>query len=295
MFKKLLALLLIPSLAFGQAASSVIAEKPIIQGATGVQVVVTGTGEIRLVTSADTTAKGFYLDSSTGNLTSVGSAGIGSATSALGTIFANIVQASTGSNLDLKARNGNVRMFAIGSDSTPVETWRFSSDGTFTQEATNGGDIVISKNGSGLRKSGTGDALFLSGGSSINSSAAGGNLALYGATSGGSQGTAYLYGGNQTTGNVILQNTNASAEIRFLNASSVTNWKMVNDGTFIGAGTGSIGWSVVDGTNNTACTSQCTSPAIFGFELTGDTAFPIVGFVGPAAATADICLCAGAS
>jgi hypothetical protein len=29
--------------------------------------------------------------------------------------------------------------------------------------------------------------------------------------------------------------------------------------------------------------------------LTGDTAFPIINFVGPADATADICLCAGAS
>ena len=56
-----------------------------------------------------------------------------------------------------------------------------------------------------------------------------------------------------------------------------------------------LGWAVVDGTNNTACNTQCTSAAVFGFALTGDTAFPIINFVGPADATADICLCAGAS
>lgn len=161
MFKKLLALLLIPSLAFGQAASSVIAEKPIIQGATGVQVVVTGTGEIRFVTSADTTAKGFYIDSSTGNFTSVGGAGIatgittgsfsplatgtysqGTLTNAYLNVFTNGVQAATGQNLDLRARNGNVDMYGIAADSTPLRRWRFKSTGELEQDATNGGDIV---------------------------------------------------------------------------------------------------------------------------------------------------------
>lgn len=73
----LLSLLIFPLLALAQTeASSVSGEKPTIQGRTGVQILVTGTGEIRFVTSADTTAKGFYIDSSTGNLTAVGGAGL---------------------------------------------------------------------------------------------------------------------------------------------------------------------------------------------------------------------------
>ena len=54
-----------------------------------------------------------------------------------------------------------------------------------------------------------------------------------------------------------------------------------------------LGWAVVDGTDNTACTAQCTSAAVFGFDLAAGASAPVL--VGPAGATADICLCAGSS
>ncbi len=54
-----------------------------------------------------------------------------------------------------------------------------------------------------------------------------------------------------------------------------------------------LGWAVVDGADNTACTSQCTSAAIFGFNLAAGATAPVI--VGATDATADICLCAGGS
>ena len=60
-------------------------------------------------------------------------------------------------------------------------------------------------------------------------------------------------------------------------------------GTLIGSGTGSLGWSVQTGVN-TACTTTCTSPAVFGVDSGGGGLI-----VGPADATAEECLCAGAS
>lgn len=54
-----------------------------------------------------------------------------------------------------------------------------------------------------------------------------------------------------------------------------------------------LGWSVVDGTDNTACTSQCTSAAVFGLNLSAGATAP--NMVGASDATADICLCAGGS
>lgn len=64
-------------------------------------------------------------------------------------------------------------------------------------------------------------------------------------------------------------------------------------GSFNSTNTGSLGWAVVDGTDNTACTSQCTNAAVFGFNLAAGATAPVL--VGPADTTADICLCAGSS
>lgn len=57
--------------------------------------------------------------------------------------------------------------------------------------------------------------------------------------------------------------------------------------------TGDLGWAVVDGTDNTACTSQCTSAAVFGLDLAAGATAPVI--VGATNANADICLCAGSS
>jgi hypothetical protein len=53
-------------------------------------------------------------------------------------------------------------------------------------------------------------------------------------------------------------------------------------------GTGDFDWTIQSGAN-TACTTTCTSPAVFGFD-TGTNVL-----VGPGDATADTCICAGSS
>ena len=59
-------------------------------------------------------------------------------------------------------------------------------------------------------------------------------------------------------------------------------------GTMIGAGTGSIGWTLVSAANQ-ACTTTCVTPCVMGQETTSKA------FLACSDATADICLCAGAS
>lgn len=59
-------------------------------------------------------------------------------------------------------------------------------------------------------------------------------------------------------------------------------------GEFSSSDTADLGWSVQSGAN-TACTTTCTSAAVVGFDAGTGT------IVGPADATADDCLCAGAS
>lgn len=55
----------------------------------------------------------------------------------------------------------------------------------------------------------------------------------------------------------------------------------------------SLGWTYVTGAN-TACTTTCgLAQAVFGVDLAGGATAPVL--VGPTAATADACICAGAA
>ena len=67
------------------------------------------------------------------------------------------------------------------------------------------------------------------------------------------------------------------------------------EGTMTGQGGAgkSLGWTYVTGAN-TACTTTCgISAAVFGVDLAGGATAPVL--VGPAAATADACICTGAA
>ena len=61
-------------------------------------------------------------------------------------------------------------------------------------------------------------------------------------------------------------------------------------GELLGGGTATLGWAVKAGAN-TACTTTCITPCVFGVN----TAATEADIVGCADATADECLCAGAS
>lgn len=67
---------------------------------------------------------------------------------------------------------------------------------------------------------------------------------------------------------------------------------IVGAGEITSTGTGSLGWSYVTGAN-TACTTTCTSAAVFGVDLAAGASSPVI--VAANSATADACVCAGAS
>jgi hypothetical protein len=94
------------------------------------------------------------------------------------------------------------------------------------------------------------------------------------------------------TGTDVTISVDASEIIQASNAVNVAG-AITNNSTITSSATGSLGWAVVDGTDDTACTSQCTSAAVFGFNLAAGATAPVL--VGPSDATADICMCAGSS
>lgn len=125
-------------------------------------------------------------------------------------------------------------------------------------------------------------SLCLTGGGLCNSAGRGGYLFLSGADVGGAN-----------SGGVTL---NGVANIRFTTTQNDTLALTLNTsqaaifaGAVTSTATGSLGWSVVAGAN-TACTTTCTGAAVFGQNT--DAAGIIVG---PSDATADVCVCAGAS
>lgn len=161
-------------------------------------------------------------------------------------------------------------------------------------------DITFNKVTAYLRHA-TSDAadtgrVVITGGGNVLDTARGAYLQLDGNEAGGA-GVVTLYSGNVATSDVAI---GASDDIIF-EAIGGTDTLVLDvatqAATFTGAvtssATGALGWAVVDGTDNTACTSQCTSAAVFGFNLAAGATAPVI--VGPSDATADICMCAGAS
>lgn len=103
--------------------------------------------------------------------------------------------------------------------------------------------------------------------------------------------------GGQTTGQLTFYT--AGAEVARINAagnlgigSNAPGYKLdVNGG--IRSIVDDLGWSVVDQTDNQACTTGCASACVFGIQNATGTA--VTSLVSCSDATADLCLCAGAS
>lgn len=105
---------------------------------------------------------------------------------------------------------------------------------------------------------------------------------------GGQTGSAQIEAGN--VANATIQFRGGGAQRGTIDGATGA---MVMTSTIRSSATASLGWSVVDGTDNTTCESQCTSAAVFGFNLSAGATAPVL--VGTTDATADICVCAGAS
>jgi hypothetical protein len=173
----------------------------------------------------------------------------------------------------------------VDADAQRLHTWDASSDTALTQTFGDGGTTAsqVLDISSGTADGDDDTILRLSGGGAYSNTGSRG-AALY---LGGDQANndAILNAGATAGGDVVLS-APASDGIIYMQQAGATKWTFGTAGTMIGAGTASIGWAVVAGAN-TACTTTCVTPAVFGLD--GTT------LVGPSDATADICLCAGAS
>ena len=97
--------------------------------------------------------------------------------------------------------------------------------------------------------------------------------------------------GNAAGGNILIKTSDAGASGTALQ-SLTTKFTIAASGTFIAAGN-DLGWTVVDQTDNQACTTGCTSACVFGIANATGTA--VTNIVSCSDTTADLCLCAGSS
>lgn len=110
-----------------------------------------------------------------------------------------------------------------------------------------------------------------------------------GGAAGSSRGACAIAYGNETAdqGTLDLQAGNAGGAIK-LTVAGGTKFTVNATGELIGAGTATIGWALVSAANQ-ACSTTCVTPCVMGQETTSKA------FLACSDATADICLCAGAT
>lgn len=117
-----------------------------------------------------------------------------------------------------------------------------------------------------------------------------GNLCFSGGGNTGSQGRgSYVCSNGNESSNGALQIAEGSNG----GGVAITSGTTTTTGTFTSSRATDFGWAIVDQTDNQACTTGCTSAAVFGINLAAGATAPVI--VGPSDATADVCLCAGAS
>lgn len=190
---------------------------------------------------------------------------------------------SAGSTI-LDARNDPQRLFTFNGSSDTIMTLNWGDGGTTASQT-----MTIA---SGNADADDDSLLYLSGG---------GAYALD-----GSRGAGLVLGGDQANNDAVLNaGLNSGGDVVvtapasngnfYVQTAGATKWTVDSTGTLIGGGTATIGWTVTSISANVACSTRCTTPAVMGFGLTTDSAFPVTGFFDGASASSDICLCAGAS
>lgn len=251
--KSLIAILLLPVLAFGQpAVTNIVADNPIIQATTGKVGIYAQTAKnIELFTSIDTTKKGFYIDGSTGGLVSQGSAPITSAIvrgdsyAVFGDTSATDVTGA-GDGQFFAHRNGNakIRTQAFGTNKIGY----FACDrarGTVSAPTALGADETmcswVSQGYDGTNWAHSAEILTNTT-EAWTGSAHGAEIEFltildastsqYAALRLNDNGTGenLLYGGAASTGHLSLVLGHASATTRFQNSSAATMWSVNNSG-----------------------------------------------------------------
>ena len=138
----------------------------------------------------------------------------------------------------------------------------------------------------------TGGVAILGGAS--NSAASGSRVLTEGITAAGT-GDLTLSTSSGATADAFIDLNGAGSDLTVRDLSAVTLFNitqagaMTTNNTFTSSRTTDLGWSAVNVANQ-ACNTTCTSACVFGMN-TG----ALGNFVGCADATADTCICAGAS
>jgi hypothetical protein len=167
--------------------------------------------------------------------------------------------------------------------------WSLDTSGNFVQDATNGAELVFSKVNGVIRQvtsDGTDNQSVIVAGGGGTANTRGSKVTVTG-NEAASGGYIELEAGDTTTGSLYYTLRNASANHIFRFGSNAL-WTMSSTGTLVGAGTATIGWTPVSAPNQ-ACSTTCVTPCVFGQETTSKA------ILSCSDATADICLCAGAS
>lgn len=133
--------------------------------------------------------------------------------------------------------------------------------------------------------SGTAGQLTIAGATHASTSV-GAYLQVNGNTNAG-LGAATLYAGNVAGSNLGIGGWHSTSTIDFI-AGGTSKWTMGAAGTLIGTGTSDVGWAIVAAANQ-ACNTTCVTPCVFGQETTSKAILACTD------ATADSCLCAGAT
>jgi hypothetical protein len=175
-----------------------------------------------------------------------------------------------------------------------------TSTGALTQDATNGGDIVFGLTAGGTLRTDTADAadskeIYIAGGGALGITR-GGDGRFYGNDDGTYPGSVKFFTGNASSSEWTVNLSGASSLLRIkdsVDADILTITQSTKATALTGILTSSratdLGWTPVNAANQ-ACNTTCTSACVFGMN-TG----ALGNFVGCADATADTCICAGAS
>lgn len=195
-------------------------------------------------------------------------------------------RSAVGGRLDLftgAAASGQVLMLLRG-DSQRLLTFDGSADAALAHYFGDGGTTAVQQY---TVRGSTADAdddstLLLTGAGAIAADGSrGGYISLAGEEVAGGGDITYVAGASDTH----IFNVGAATAL-------TVGTNVVGTGEITSSSTGSLGWSYVTGAN-TACTTTCTSAAVFGVDLAAGASQPVI--VGPSSATADACVCAGAS
>ena len=193
-----------------------------------------------------------------------------------------VINSDTSDLIKLQLSADTNRLFSFNASSDTAHTLTFGDSGTTAAQT-----LTIS--------SSTSDAdddtrLILTGGGAVGITR-GGHLIMSGNEEAtvGTAGWVEIKSGNIADTQIGLSNGSSSSLIVFRNSSGTKMWEFNDSGGMIGnSGVSSIGWTVVAGAN-TACTTTCTTPCIFGVNNAATEA----DIVSCSDNTADECLCGG--